>query len=195
MSDALRNEQDRAWVAQLRAGDERGLSALIGRYYVPLVNFVLRYVDTADAADDVLQELFVRLWEQRTEQEIHGTVRAYLYTAARNSALHAVARRRARGRAEQGYATHVDDTARPFDIALDVEQRDLAEVVRAAVAQLPERCREIFVLSREHGLSYSEIAQALGVSVSTVKTQMGRAIVVLDTKLAPFALGALVLLR
>lgn len=195
MSDALWNEQDRAWIAQLRADDERGLTALIGRYYVPLVNFVLRYVETVDAAEDVLQELFVRLWERRAEQEIHGTVRAYLYTAARNSALHAVARRQARGRAELSYATHVGDDESSFDIALDVEQRDLAEIVRAAVAVLPERCREIFILSREHGLSYSEVAQTLGVSVSTVKTQMGRAIVALDAKLAPFALGALLLLR
>jgi len=87
-------------------------------------------------------------------------------------------------RAESVASAIATDTAEPFDAATAIEQHDLANVVRAAVAELPERCREIFVLSREHGLSYSEIAEALGVSVSTVKTQMGRAIVALDKRLA-----------
>jgi RNA polymerase sigma-70 factor (ECF subfamily) len=71
----------------------------------------------------------------------------------------------------------------------------LRAAARAAIVGLPERCHEIFVLSRVHGLSYSEIASALGISVSTVKTQMGRALAAISARLTPLLALTFVLRR
>jgi len=70
--------------------------------------------------------------------------------------------------------------------AADLEADELARLVESAIARLPERCRMVFLLSRENGLSYAEIAGTLGISVKTVETQMGRALKFLRAELAAF---------
>lgn len=190
VSQSNRDEQD--LIAKIRAGDQSALGFLIQSYYEQLAMLVIRYLDSADAADDVLQELFLRIWNGRVNWEVRGSLKVYMYTAARNSALHAVARRDARSRAE-GKAAIYSEHIVQHDASAELEQSELAAAARAVVAELPERCREIYLLSSEHGLSYSEIAAMLGISVSTVKTQMGRAFTLLDARLAPFLVVALVL--
>lgn len=164
--------QTHAWQAALEA------------HYAELCEYVLRLVGSAEAAEDIVQDLFLYLWHTRGRRHAYRLTRPYLYVAARNRALKYLRHRRvvdawiARASRE---APPGADT--PEDLCL---RHELEGVVQRAVAQLPGRCREIFLLRRREQLSYEEIAGRLGVSLGTVKSQMWRAVVLLKQKLAPY---------
>jgi RNA polymerase sigma-70 factor (ECF subfamily) len=153
-------------------------------YYVELCEYVLRFVGSAEAAQDLVQDLFLRLWDSRGPRDATRLTRPYLYVAARNRALKYLRHRRvvtawiARAACEE---TPLSDT--PEDLCL---RGELDDAVQQAIAALPARCRAIFVLRRREQLSYREIATRLGVSLGTVKSQMWRATLRLRAKLAPY---------
>jgi RNA polymerase sigma-70 factor (ECF subfamily) len=154
------------------------------RYYRPLAEFVMSYVASSDAADDILQELFIKLWDRRETLIPTGSVRSYLYTAVRNAALNAEASSRARGRAEAGAADLAEETIPGGDREFDATE--LTTACAQAVDRLPPRCRDVFLLARDHNLSYAEIANTLGVAPSTVRNQMAKALSIVERRLAPF---------
>ena len=190
-------DRDQALLASLRAGSdaeaERSFDALIRAYYDELLRYAIRALRSHAAAEDVMQDVFLHLWATRMTLEVRESFRAYLYAALRRKILDYVKVERRHIRREDAIAReHVAEASRgdvwdrDADAVQAIEQADLASAVHGAIGQLPERCREAYVLSREHGLSYPEIAETLGISVNTVKTQMGRAIAVLRRVAAPF---------
>lgn len=153
-------------------------------YYVELCEYVLRLVGSAEAAEDVVHDLFLHLWKTRGPRDAERLTRPYLYASARNTALKYLRHRRVVeawvARASREEIPTVDS---PSDICL---QRELEGAVARAIADLPARCREIFLLRRRDQLSYQEIAARAGVSLGTVKCHMWRAMVMLREKLAPY---------
>lgn len=157
-------------------------------YYVDLCEYVLPFVGSADAAQDIVQDLFLHLWDTRGPRDGVRLTGPYLRVAARNRALKYLRHRGV-------VAAWVDRVARdeggepvadtPEDLYV---ARELDAAVRRAIAELPPRCREVFVLRRRDLLSYQEIAARAHVSVTTVKSHMWRATVLLKDKLAPFIL-------
>lgn len=152
------------------------LDLLLGRHWSAVVRFASGYVQSADAAEDIAQEAFVRLWQQRHSWKSTGSVRSFLYRVARNLALNETRSRRIRllHRERAAAALMPEPTAVSSLEADDVQRR-----VDAAVAALPERRREIFILARHHDLSYAEIAETLGISPQTVANQMSAALATL----------------
>jgi RNA polymerase sigma-70 factor, ECF subfamily len=148
---------------------------------------VLRFVGSAEVAQDLVQDLFLRLWNTRGPRDAVRLTRPYLYVAARNRALKYLRHRRvvsswiARVALEEP-----PSAATPEDLLL---RDELDEAVRRAIARLPARCRAIFVLRRRDQMSYREIAARLGVSLGTVKSQMWRATLRLREQLAPYLAG------
>jgi RNA polymerase sigma-70 factor (family 1) len=160
------------------------IDALFRAYYNRLCGFVYRYVRSHEIAEELVQELFFRLWTQRRREGRVEAQRAYLYTAARNLALNHVKRSRIEAR------WHDLQVARePVRVA---EARDraayeeLAAVVSRAIERLPERCRLIYTMSRQQDLTYIEIAAILGLSVKTVEAQMARALRALRASCAKY---------
>ena len=176
---ALSNPAPRSRAA--RADD--AWQAAFETHYVDLCEYVLRLVGSAEAARDIVHDLFLHLWDARGPRDSVRLNRPYLYVAARNWALKYLRHRRV-AQAWIDRASHeeapVSDT--PEDLCL---RRELDAAVRRAIADLPQRCREIFVLRRRDQLGYREIALRLGVSLGTVKSQMWRATVRLKEQLAP----------
>ncbi|HXL06658.1 MAG TPA: RNA polymerase sigma-70 factor [Gemmatimonadales bacterium] len=153
-------------------------------HYVELCEYVLRFVGSAEAAQDLVQDLFLRLWDSRGPRDASRLTRPYLYVAARNRALKYLRHRRvvaawiARAASEE-----IPPSDTPEDLCL---RGELDEAVQQAIAELPARCRAIFVLRRREQLSYREIATRLGISLGTVKSQMWRATLRLRARLAPY---------
>jgi len=153
-------------------------------HYVELCEYVLRFVGSAEAAQDLVQDLFLRLWDSRGPRDASRLTRPYLYVAARNRALKHLRHRRvvaawiARAASEE-----IPPSDTPEDLCL---RGELDEAVQQAIAELPARCRAIFVLRRREQLSYREIATRLGISLGTVKSQMWRATLRLRARLAPY---------
>lgn len=154
--------------------------------YTELRDFVTTYVHSQDIAHELVQDLFLRIWEMRDGPNPPPLTRAYLFSAARNRALRYLRHRRVEQRWEENLTrARAGEPIRPGTDS-ETEYLDLAAAARRAIDELPERCRQVFILSRQQHLRYQEIAQVLGISVSTVETQIWRALKTLRTKLAPF---------
>lgn len=160
------------------------VEALFRLYHGPLAGFAYRYVRSPEAAEELVQEVFLDLWERYDQGQRLESPKAYLFTAVRNAAA--------------SYLRHQDVVQRfePETIEIfsrsqaspdaEVHSAELAAALERAITRLPERCRLVFTLSREQGLTYAEVAEVLDISIKTVETQMGRAYKALRKALAAY---------
>ncbi len=190
--DALPDPSDpatheRAWVVGTRAGDTAAFERIFTTYYAVLVRFAYNYLHSRERAEEVIQELFLFIWERRQAWDVTGSLKSYLYRAARNRALDALKHERVeRGWAdrairEQGGAEH-GAPALDADAQLNVDELNAA--LQRAIEALPERCRQAYTLHRQQHLSYTEIAEVMGTTVGTVTIQIGKALKALRKSLA-----------
>ena len=162
-----------ACIAGIRAGDRIAFEQLFRGWYGKLADYAVRITGSPDAAEDVVQTVFVSLWNRREALPDATTLPAYLRRAVRNRALNHL--RDSRPSEQLSHLTDAESAVPPVG-ALDLEASELASALHAAMGDLAPRTREVFALSRVHELTYREIADALGISVKTVETLMGRAL-------------------
>ena len=170
---------------RIRAGDERALEEVFRMHYGGMCLFVRRFVHAPDVAEELVQDVFFKLWSKRESLNDIDALKTYLFRAARNTALNYLRRRKL----EQNWEEKEALRGEPQMAGGTDDQTSSDEVRRAvlaAIGRLPTRCREIFLLSRDGGLTYGEIAAALGISIKTVETQMGRALKSLRLALAKY---------
>ena len=174
------DESDRELVARVRAGDEHAFEALYLAYSDGLGAYVTGLIGSHEKAQDVVHDLFLHLWEHRHSIEIPHAFASYLFRAARNRALDHVRHERVtaeyRARVARSDASFENQVQPPPSAQAVVEAQDLERAVAAAIASLPPRCREVFLLNRRHRMTYAQVAQTLGISQKTVEVQMTRAL-------------------
>jgi RNA polymerase sigma-70 factor (ECF subfamily) len=157
---------------------------LFRTYHAPLCAFAYRMVRSRAVAEELVQEVFLYLWQHRETWVAHTSVRIYLYQATRNAALSYLRREKLQQRTEP---VVIDLFSRPSSNSDgELVTAELERAVKRAIAKLPERCRLIYTLSREQGLTYAEIAALLEISPKTVDVQMGRAFKSLRKQLAGY---------
>lgn len=164
--------------APIAAGDRHAFEALFRLHYRPLCAFAMGYLKDGDQAEDIVQDLFFRLWLDREKVNITTSVKAYLYASVRNRCLNAVKA----GTKVRALNEEVDDQQQEEERSEDEHAERIARV-QAAIEALPEERRKVFKLSRYEGLKYHEIATRLGISVKTVENQMGSALKTLRIEL------------
>jgi RNA polymerase sigma-70 factor, ECF subfamily len=155
--------------------------AIVLTYARPLTAFAWRYLKSADAAADLVQDAFAHLWEHRAQLRVRGSLRGYLYAATRNRALNVLEHQRIEARWREGAraaaarrgaaAVAVPRSTLPDAI---LESAELGATVHDALRSLPPRAREIARLRWIERLSQREIAQALGIAVPTVSAHLTR---------------------
>ena len=160
-------------IDRILRGETEAFAILFRSYYEPLCYFAQRFVEDFDAAEGIVQDVFVRLWETRETMSIHTSERGYLYTAVKNSCLNQIKHSRHSAPLE-GKEERPDATALAPDAQL--ESDEMMHALEAAINDLPPKCREIFRLAKFDSLSYQEIAEIQNVSPNTVKTQLQRAL-------------------
>jgi RNA polymerase sigma-19 factor, ECF subfamily len=171
----------------------RAWESAFAAHYVRLCEYVLRLVGSAEAAQDMVQDLFLHLWDTRGPRDAVRLTKPYLYVAARNRALKYLRHRQvAAAWVERAAGEETPAAESPEDSCL---RDELDRTVQRAIADLPERCREIFLLRRRDHCSYEEIASSLHVSLGTVKSQMWRATARLKKTLTPYLTHALPVTR
>jgi RNA polymerase sigma-70 factor (ECF subfamily) len=178
-----RGASDRELLEGLRAGSRTAFDAIFRQQYATLVGSAVSILHDRSAAEDVVQDVMLELWRRRESLIIETTLRSYLFRATRNRSLNRIRHEQVERRAEPLLAQD------PFlNPAADrrVHEREIASAVRSAVAELPTRCREVFELSRVHGLKYAEIADVMSISIKTVEAQMGKALRLIRERLAPW---------
>lgn len=169
--------RDRRLLGLAMQNDGEALNELMELHWAPLVDYVARLsAGNRDLAKDVAQEVFLRVWERRVTWHPTGSVRAFLFGIGRNLCLNqrkwSAVRARAAGRVRE-LIQGLQRTPSPLE--LTEESESLARAERA-VARLPERRREVFLLVRVQGFSYQEVAETLGVSPQTVANHMSAAL-------------------
>jgi RNA polymerase sigma-70 factor (ECF subfamily) len=172
------------WTEKIRAGDHDAFEALFHSHYPSLCSLVARRVESPETAEEIVQDVFLRVWERRHALDPELSITHYLYRAARNHAMNHVKHRSIvlRERDAARTALRPSETAPEDRIRYD----EIAAVAQRAIEQLPERCREIFLLSRHGELKYAEIASLLGISIKTVETHMVHALSSLRSGLLPY---------
>jgi RNA polymerase sigma-70 factor (ECF subfamily) len=173
-----------SWARRVRAGDVAALEEAFRACYASMCSFVRAQVGSADTAEDLVQDVFMRVWQTRNRLDPNGSLRSLLYRSAHNAALNFLKHRSVESRWLHAAATSPPRIAVGGDDPAAFDE--LARAVEHALAALPERCRLIFIMSRQQGLSYTDIADVLGLSVKTVETQMGRALKALRAAIATF---------
>jgi RNA polymerase sigma-70 factor, ECF subfamily len=137
-------------------------------------------------AEEIVQEVFYKLWEKRTQLDIHSSLKAYLYRSVHNESLNHLKHQKVIAE-HKWYTMQVQkEYAEENDPEIRLGTRDLEDKIRLALNELPEQCRTIFQLSRFESMKYQEIAGQLGLSVKTVENQMGKALKRLRLKLAEY---------
>jgi len=177
---------EQEWVERIRAGDGAAFEAMFRAYYDPLCRSVAHYLGSRDSAEDVVQGVFARIWEDRARWAV-SHLRQYLYAAVRRRAASQFRRAAVRRRAAPLLTLEAGASARAAAPAadLDFEADELRERVARALAALPPRTRAAFVLSRQEGLSYDEVASRMAISPKTVGVHIGRALTVLRRAVSP----------
>ena len=174
---------DKALLDRLRQGDSAAFDAIFRTWYGPLVGTAERMLRDRAVAEELVQDVMLELWRRRETLASDGSAQAYLFQATRNRVLNHLRHLKIEQRSEPDVRGESSSTPQA-DVGVVEEELDVA--VQRAVQSLPDRCREVFELSRVHGLKYAEIARALGISVKTVEAQMGKALRTLRERLAPW---------
>ena len=141
------------------------------RYYRPLCLYALRYLRSPENSEDVVQDCLTDFLERRDDGHDVADVKSYLFMMVRNRSLDMLRR-----------ASFIDRSAtdEEFDDLIDEDDREDAAFIEArlwtAIDSLPEKCREVLLMSKRDGLKYEEIAEEMGISVNTVKNQISKAL-------------------
>lgn len=163
---------------------ERGFEALFRELYSPLFRYACGMLSDDMQREEVVQEVFLKLWQQRDQIAITTNIRAYLYRAVHNQAVNIINR----AKVEQKYQQFARHRTPDYETspAHKLQAGELQQRIVSVLASIPEKCRTIFHLSRQEELSYKEIAQRLGLSIKTVENQMGKALKILRTELKDY---------
>jgi RNA polymerase sigma-70 factor, ECF subfamily len=166
---------DTTLAREIRAGNPAAFEDLVLTYAQPLTAFAWRYLRSTDAAADVAQDVFAHVWEHRAQLVIRGSVRAYLFRAARNRALNLLDHERVEARwREAAAAGLLPESQPPMPASHRLEHAEIEAAVHAALDALPPRGREVARLRWIERLSVREIAEVLGIAVPTVSVHLTR---------------------
>lgn len=157
--------------SQVAIGDTRAFRQIFDALFSNLTKFSFSFVHSKEAATEIVDELFVQLWIKRADIMKINDLRVYLYTATKNASLNYISKKAKQIEIEpyENLQVQMTDLVSPEQIMIT---KEMLQKIKEAVDSLPPRCKLIFKFVREDGLSYSEVAEILGLSVKTIDAQM-----------------------
>lgn len=182
--DNYKTYSDVELLALCKAGDETGFSEIYDRYWAVLYRHAYKLLKEKPTAQDVVQEVFVTLWDKIPNLELQSSLSSYLYTTVRNKILNVIQKEKIHERYITSFGHFIERSETVTDHR--IREQMLRERIEREVAHLPTKMRHVFELSRTQHLSYKEIAQELNLSDKTVKKQVSNAIKILRLKLSGF---------
>jgi RNA polymerase sigma-70 factor, ECF subfamily len=171
-------------INRLKEREEAAFEEVFKANYKSLHAYSFTMTREAAAAEEIVQNVFYKLWERTDSLSIEGSVKAYLYRAVHNESLNYLKHLKVR-REHQLHIVHRMDQSTD-NAARKIQMKELEKKIQDALNDLPEQCRTIFQLSRFEELRYREIADQLNISVKTVENQMGKALKLMRLKLVEF---------
>ncbi len=176
------NESD--LIGRLQQRDEKAFEQVFKTHFKSLHGYAISILQDESAAEEMVQNVFYKLWDRSEHINISGPIAAYLYRAVNNSCLNHLKYKKIRYGHQMTVIHRGENTT--VSASESIQLKELQEKLREAMQGLPEQCRTVFQLSRFESLRYREIAEKLGISVKTVENHMGKALKTLREKLADF---------
>ena len=165
--------EDYAVFEAIRNGDRQAFEKLFKTNYRPLTAYAFRFVRDLPTAENIVQDVFLKLWQSRENLLITTSLLHYLFRSVRNHSLNQIEKVKVRS----GYQKlQIENSHNDEDFSAFYPEIGLLEKIEKAISGLPEKRQEIFRLAREEGLKYREIAEQLDISVKTVEAQMTMAL-------------------
>jgi RNA polymerase sigma-70 factor (ECF subfamily) len=166
-------------IRAIRNGNKDAFRQVFNTCYESLCQYAFTLLKDMDEAEDIVQSMFLKLWERREDLDIRHALRSYLFKAVYHQCINQLEHRAIK-------LKHQDQGAR--DTLAGVQQpevfpEELEENIRSAINGLPQQCRLVFMMSRYEELRYAEIAQKLDISVNTVENQVSKALKILRSRL------------
>jgi RNA polymerase sigma-70 factor (ECF subfamily) len=189
---------DPAFLARVRAGDRQAFEMMAEAYYERLVRYAYRYVHDVAVGEDVVQDTLFNIWLTHEQFVVRGSLSSYLFGAVRNRALNYTRHQRVEARWQERMSsrevgdpgTWIDARVTPASDWDEGDEDDTFQTrlaaVRSAIAALPPRQAEAFWLRVEHGMSFAEVAEVMGLSLRSAQTTYLRAVQCLRERLAPY---------
>lgn len=161
----------------LRTGSKKAYEAFFKKYYQDLFLWANSILKDSDAAEDIVQEFFVDFWEKKRFKSVTSNLQSYIFRSIRNSCLNYIKR-------EQKLSHDIEHLEEKESAPkVNMEMLENSQEIYSAINELPEKCREVFILCCVNGHTYNEAAEDLGVTINTVRTHMVRAFKFLREKL------------
>lgn len=159
------------YVQQMVHGDQQALRKLVLHFSPALHRFAFNMTGNMQEAEEIVSDVFVKLWRQRANLPAIHALKYYLYKSVRNTALNYIKQHNRRSAGQYNWEVTVkhDGMPTPEDFLISKEQ---LVFIRDAIKALPPRCQEVFLLVKEEGLSYAEVADLLDISIATVNVQI-----------------------
>ncbi|MCE6990343.1 RNA polymerase sigma-70 factor [Dyadobacter sp. CY323] len=174
-------------VHAIRRGDEKAFEQTFRLYYPRLCNYACSLLKDEEESEEVVQTVFLTIWEKRADLEITLSLKSYLYRAVHNHCLNRFKHASVR-EVHREHTLHF--TSESYESVTEtIHANELEERIEKAVRSLPEQCQKAFRLSRFEELKYQEIADQLGISIKTVENQIGKALKLLRIELADYLPG------
>ena len=167
---------------RLQQGDEKAFEMIFKANYASLVGYALKILNDREEAEEMVQEVFVTVWEKRRELNIEVSLKSYLYRSVHNRSLN----QKAKANVRRMYADQQSDNHNHTEANTLLHHNELQMQLSQALDKLPEQCRKVFELSRFEGLKYAEIATHMNIALKTVENQMGKALRILREELNDF---------
>lgn len=175
---------DAALMVLLKAGDHEAYAEIYRRYHVLLYLYAYKKLNDKEAAKDLIQEIFLNLWNKRESYTITTDVASYLYRATRNRAFDIFAHKKVEQQYLDSMQNFLDTDTSTTDHLL--RHNEITAIIEREIQQMPKGMREVFELSRKHYLSHKEIAEQLDMSEEAVNKQIKRALKTLRVRLGLF---------
>jgi RNA polymerase sigma-70 factor (ECF subfamily) len=180
----IRGLQEKELIVRLKSGDQTAFELLFHFYYPGLVSYSSQFTDDHSEAEEIVQDFFVRFWQKRHQFVPGDSLKNYFFSSVKNRSLNFLKHKRI----EEKYLKEMIELSN-HHLAYEPDlyiTSELQEKIKTGIDHLPEKCREVFIMSRIRGMKNEEIAEELYISKRTVETQISKALKVLRVELKDY---------
>ena len=170
---------------RIMMGDEQSFELLYRKYFVRLCAFANKFLSDPQTSEEVVQDIFLKLWENRTSLRSDGSGKSFLFQAVHNKSLNLLAHQKVVNRYSEMIRV-VYSNAEEFDVHESLMAKELNSRIQAIINDLAPECKKIFLMSRSEGKKHQEITEELNISIKTVETQINRALKKLRSELSDY---------
>ncbi len=186
------SSEEKVLIIQLKEGKQASYKVLYSKYAPRLFAFSMKYLQSREDAEEIVQEVFLRIWEKKYNIDENQSFSSYVFQAAKHRIFNGF-RKKVNEQAYMDFLVFADRAPKNFT-EIDVDYNEIKLKAEHAISAMPAKRQEIFRLSREEGLKNREIAEKLKISIKTVENQMSQALKFLKEELCDYQVLILLLL-